>query len=283
MQAEHQKEEISRLLADSDAARLRTLAAEDGLSEAEVVGTALAVYGQARKAPKLYGLGSEPAANGGPAAGVAPDELQARSGDWGEFMVSSGWDAAYATGQAPWDIPRAQPAFVRIAQRGLLKGRVLDAGCGTGEVAMLAAAHGADAVGVDISSQAIALARAKAARRGLNIRFEVASVFKLWNLNQTFDTITDTGMFHIFNDGERARYAASLASVLVPGGLFYLECFSDTVPGDSGPRRVRREEFAEVFKDGWTVVDVVQETLHVAPGATGNTTAPAWLATIRRV
>lgn len=278
MQTEHQKEEISLLLASSDAARLRALAAEDGISEAEVVETALAVYGRAREAPKLYGLGNK-SANGGP---PPPDELQARSGAWGEFMLSSAWDAAYASGQAPWDIPRAQPAFVKLAQRDLLKGRVLEAGCGTGEIAMLAAAHGADTVGVDISAQAIAQARAKAARRGLNVRFEVGSVFKLSDLGQTFDTVADNSMFHLLTDDERELYAASLASVVVPGGLCYLECFSDAVPGD-GPRRVRREDFAEVFKDGWTVVDVVPENLHVAPGATGNTTAPAWLATIRRL
>jgi hypothetical protein len=44
-----------------------------------------------------------------------------------------GWDAVYeASTPAPWDIGRPQPAFVRLADRGLLSGRVLDAGCGTG-------------------------------------------------------------------------------------------------------------------------------------------------------
>jgi SAM-dependent methyltransferase len=274
-------EAISISLASSDRARLRALAAEDECSEADVIGTALAVYEQARNAPKMFGL--EPKA--GAAGGVAADELQSRSGDWGEFMLSSGWDAAYATGRAPWDIPRAQPAFVRVAERGGFKGRVLDAGCGTGEVAMLAAAHGADAVGVDISQQAIGQARAKAARRGLNVRFEVGSVFKLSSLGQTFDTIADTGMFHIFDDGDRARYVTSLASVLAPGGLLYLECFSDVVGGassSSNPRRVGRDEFTQAFTDGWTVVDVIPEFMQLAPGASGNMNAPAWLATIRR-
>ncbi len=52
------------------------------------------------------------------------------------------WDTAYAEGSAPapWDIGRPQPAFARLADRGLLAGRVLDAGCGTGEHTLLAAA-----------------------------------------------------------------------------------------------------------------------------------------------
>ena len=87
---------------------------------------------------------------------------------------SAGWDSAYEGDPAPWDIGRPQPAFVRLAEAGLLSGRLLDAGCGTGEHVLLAAAHGADAMGVDLSGLAIEKARAKAAERGLAARFEAA-------------------------------------------------------------------------------------------------------------
>jgi SAM-dependent methyltransferase len=65
--------------------------------------------------------------------------------------MPSSWDDAYTSSASPpRDIDRPQPAFAALADRGLLTGRVLDAGCGTGEHTLLAAAHGADAVGVDI-------------------------------------------------------------------------------------------------------------------------------------
>src|SRR5580693_3382938 len=55
------------------------------------------------------------------------------------------WDASYtADTPAPWDIGRPQPAFVRLADEGRLTGRLLDAGCGTGENALLAARRCAD-------------------------------------------------------------------------------------------------------------------------------------------
>src|SRR5262249_3078585 len=59
---------------------------------------------------------------------------------------SAEWDWAYRAPQPPWDIGRPQPTFVRLADGGLLSGRLLDAGCGTGEHVLLAAAHGAQAM-----------------------------------------------------------------------------------------------------------------------------------------
>ena len=87
------------------------------------------------------------------------------------------WDASYtADTSAPWDIGRPQPAFARLADEGRLTGRLLDAGCGTGENALLAADRGADVTGIDVAPTAIERARAKAAARGLAARFEVADV-----------------------------------------------------------------------------------------------------------
>src|SRR5258707_1994633 len=193
-----------------------------------------------------------------------------------------GWDEAYARGAAPWDIGRPQAAFVRLADSGLLRGRVLDSGCGTGEHALLAAARGADAVGIDISPLAIERARRKAAERDVAARFEVGDVLSLGQLGMTFDTVIDSGVFHVFDDDSRARYVASLESALRSGGTCYLMCFSDCQPGDSGPPRVRQDELRAAFRDGWTVASIAGETFAVSPGL-GITTAQAWLATIRRL
>ena len=100
---------------------------------------------------------------------------------------SAGWDSAYQDSRPTWDIGRAQSAFTRLADSGLLSGRVLDAGCGTGEHVLLAAAHGAAAMGVDLSAVAIEKARAKAAERGLAARFEVADALHLDRLGELAD------------------------------------------------------------------------------------------------
>ncbi|MGH3252526.1 MAG: class I SAM-dependent methyltransferase [Trebonia sp.] len=192
------------------------------------------------------------------------------------------WEASYqADAPAPWDIGRPQPAFVRLADRGLLTGRLLDPGCGTGENTLLAAGHGADATGIDIAPTAIARARAKASERGLTARFEVADAFDLGRLGLAADTVIDSGVFHGFGDEDRARYVASLAAALRPAGACYLICFSDRQPGTWGPRRVRAAELRAAFSDGWTVESITADTLEINP-LDGTTQVQAWLAVISR-
>lgn len=192
------------------------------------------------------------------------------------------WDAAYVSAAPPpWEIGRPQPAFVRLAEAGLLSGRVLDAGCGTGEHTLLAAAHGADAFGVDVSPTAIQRATRKAGERGVAAGFAVADALALDRLGKTFDTVIDSGLFHVYDDDDRARYVAGLASILRGGGRAYLMCFSDHQPGTQGPRRVRQEEIRASFANGWTVEDIAAAEFELNPGF-GPGTALAWLATIRR-
>jgi cyclopropane fatty-acyl-phospholipid synthase-like methyltransferase len=192
------------------------------------------------------------------------------------------WDASYtADTSAPWDIGRPQPAFVRLADEGHLAGRLLDAGCGTGENALLAASRGADVTGIDVAPTAIARARAKASERGLTARFEVADALDLGRLSLTVDTVIDSGVFHVFGDDDRARYVAGLAAVLRPAGACYLMCFSDRQPGTWGPRRVREDELLAAFRDGWAVESITAGAFEINP-MDGTTQVQAWLAAIRR-
>ena len=192
------------------------------------------------------------------------------------------WDASYTDGASPlWDIGRPQPTFVRLADEGRLTGRLLDAGCGTGENALLAASRGAEVTGFDVAPTAIARARAKASERGLAARFEVADALDLGRLSLTADTVIDSGVFHVFGDADRARYVASLAAVLRPAGTCYLMCFSDRQPGTWGPRRVRPQELRAAFSDGWEVESITADAFEINP-MDGTTQVQAWLAAIRR-
>src|SRR6185436_5825236 len=59
-----------------------------------------------------------------------------------------------------------------MAQQPLRSGaRVLDAACGTGNLAVIAARHGCVVSGIDIATNLLEQARARAAKAGLNIDF----------------------------------------------------------------------------------------------------------------
>jgi SAM-dependent methyltransferase len=190
------------------------------------------------------------------------------------------FDAIYASATPPWDIGRPQRAFERLGEAGDLMGRVLDAGCGTGEHALLAASLGHEAVGVDISPTAIELAETKAAERGLQARFLVFDALRLVELGEQFDTVLDCGLFHTLDDDDRKRYVRSLTGAVRVGGCYHMLCFSDRQPGDWGPRRITREEIRTAFCEWWDVVsiepDIIDTTLD-PPGAL------AWQVAARRL
>jgi len=192
------------------------------------------------------------------------------------------WDDSYVGPPPPWDIGRPQPAFVRLAEAGTLTGALLDAGCGTGEHTILAALHGARAIGVDVSRRAIETARRKAAARGVDTSFRVLDALHLGSLGERFDTIVDSGLFHVFDDSARIHYVTALHVALRPDGHLHLMCFSDRQPGDWGPRRVNEGELRAAFDTGWRIESLTHDRFDVNPGL-GSPTAQAWLADVVRL
>jgi SAM-dependent methyltransferase len=190
------------------------------------------------------------------------------------------WDASYHDGPAPWDIGRPQQAIARLASEGAFAGAVLDAGCGTGENALLIAALGLEVLGVDVAETALAIARQKAADRRIKIEFVAADAFHLERLGRTFQTVLDCGLFHTFDAEERPRYVATLASVTADGGTLYVLCFSDEGP-DTGPHPVSENDLRAAFNAaaGWNIVAVARERIETRFHDSG---APAWLATVKR-
>ncbi|MGH6653706.1 MAG: class I SAM-dependent methyltransferase [Actinocrinis sp.] len=199
-------------------------------------------------------------------------------------MTGVPWDASYQNGPAPWDIGGPQPAIAQLAAVDSFASPVLDAGCGTGENALLLASLGLSVLGVDVAETALAIARGKAAGRGIEIEFATADARRLGLLGRTFATVLDCGLFHTFGGEERRGYVASLASVTEYGGTLYVLCFSDEgLATEIGPHPVGRDELIEAFSraTGWNLATVeparISTRFHAASGG------PAWLATIKRI
>ncbi|WP_314621247.1 class I SAM-dependent methyltransferase [Streptomyces stackebrandtii] len=200
-----------------------------------------------------------------------------------------GYDAHYA-GTPLWDLGRPQRAMRELAEAGAFRGRVLEIGCGTGEVALLAAALGLPTVGIDSAPTAIETARRKAREQGLDVRFQVGDALELGDLGEKFDTVLDCALFHAFNETERVRYADSLATVMQADARLFVLCISDRHHPGSGPRResqggirarrVSQDEIRATFADGWRVDSIEPAVLENTRDVDG---APGWLAAITRI
>jgi ubiquinone/menaquinone biosynthesis C-methylase UbiE len=160
-------------------------------------------------------------------------------------------------------------------------GAVLDAGCGTGEHALLVASLGQSVLGIDVAETAVAIAREKAADRRIEVEFVAADAFQLERLGRRFETMLDCGLFHTFDAEERPRYVASLASVTERDGTLYVLCFSDDGP-ETGPHPIRQDELraASNPSSGWTVAAIKPDRIETRFHDNG---VPAWLATIKRI
>jgi len=190
-----------------------------------------------------------------------------------------GWFNEAYRGTPPWDIGRPQGEIVRLAQSGEIQGTVLDVGCGTGENSLFLAAKGHEVWGIDSAPLAIEKAKLKARERHAKVRFLVHDALDLSDMGRVFDSVIDSGLFHVLSDEERVAYSRGLAKVLKPGGRYFVLCFSDKEPNDGGPRRITQAEIRKTFGEGWTI-NYIRETRF---DSTFNGHVPfAWIASITR-
>lgn len=202
----------------------------------------------------------------------------------------SRFDDFYRSSTPPWVIGEPQPAIVELERSGLIRGKVLDVGCGTGEHTMLLTRLGYDVLGIDFSPQAVEQARRNAEAKGVAARVEVADAMNLGD-EPRYDTIVDSALFHIFDDTDRPKYVASLHNACRPGGIVHMLALSDAGRG-FGPQ-VSDEVIREAFADGWElealdtttyrgiVTEVHAGALDLPVGT--RVDEPAWLARVRRV
>ena len=190
----------------------------------------------------------------------------------------------YAAPRAPWDIGRPQRAFIEAADA--IGGRVIDLGCGTGELAIWLAERGSAVTGVDFLAGPLDLAREKAAHRGVAVNFLRMDARAIGEIPERFDAVTDCGLFHTFDDDGRIAYVAALGKLLEPGARVFVLCFSTAEAGTHGPRRVGEDEIRRAFGTGWVVEAVEPARFEVVPGIPGAEFTPggarAWFATIQR-
>jgi cyclopropane fatty-acyl-phospholipid synthase-like methyltransferase len=185
---------------------------------------------------------------------------------------------------APWDIGRPQSAIAAAADR--VKSPLLDSGCGTGDTALFFAAKKHKVTGIDFLEEPLRRAKQKATERKLAAQFLQKDALTLDQWDHRFNTIIDSGLFHVFDDANRRRYVNGLAHILNPAGHLLLLCFSDAEPPGNGPRRISRDELDEAFSKGWHIESIEPTRFEINPQSADLGFSPggpkAWFSIIRR-
>jgi cyclopropane fatty-acyl-phospholipid synthase-like methyltransferase len=157
------------------------------------------------------------------------------------------FDLRYLLGRPPWDTAVTPPELVELVEGGgLPPGQVLDLGCGTGTNCIYLARHDWEVVGVDFSILAIRRARRKARRARVDCQFSWGDVAELVFLTDPFDLALDIGCLHSLPSEGWERYAAGVARLVLPGGLYLLYAFAPR-PDRPIPRGVAPEEVRSLF------------------------------------
>jgi SAM-dependent methyltransferase len=160
----------------------------------------------------------------------------------------------------PWYSSRPSPWVVRAVRRKEFRprGRVLDAGCGTGTTLLWLGLHGFRASGFDVSPTAIGIAASRARRARVDLDLRVARADRLPFARGRFDAAIDTGCFHSIPLRSRVAYAREMARVVRPNGRFLLTWIPREVQTSLGPpHRPSLTEVTSVFEP-WFVFERVE-------------------------
>ena len=100
------------------------------------------------------------------------------------------------------------------------RGKLLEIGCGIGVDSIQLAKCGFDVTAVDLTENALAVAKEYAAHRGVNINFRLGNAEGLEFPDASFDTVYSFGVLHHTPDIEKS--VAEVRRVLKPGGTAHI-------------------------------------------------------------
>ncbi|MDB5866342.1 MAG: hypothetical protein JWO70_4148, partial [Betaproteobacteria bacterium] len=152
----------------------------------------------------------------------------------------------------------------------LLSGRMLDYGCGMGNLAVAAAAKGCEVTALDASPAAIDDLGHRATRLALRIHARVADL-RDYSISQGYDCIVSVGLLMFFSPPLARLGLQRIRAAVPPGGLAAVNVLIEgtTFMDMFDPPDYclfREEELQEAFS-GWTVEYLKLESF-AAPGNT---------------
>lgn len=167
------------------------------------------------------------------------------------------WEERYVTGNTPWDTGEPEPELIRVLDaHAVPRGRALEVGCGTGTNAVYLARRGFEVTATDISPTALAAARERAAKAGVDVMWVEADLLSEPNLGEGYDLVLDRGVYHVLRLGDASPFLRLLGRALRPGGLYVVLAGNANDAIEEGPPRVHAHELCAELNPLFELVDL---------------------------
>ena len=183
------------------------------------------------------------------------------------------WDAAYRAPLVPWASATCDPDLAAaLAAHAPSRSRVLDVGCGLGQVARHAAAAGHRVVATEVSEIALALAR-RTDDSIVWLRDDICATA----LAGTFDVIVDRAMLHALPPERLAAWSVAIRRLAAERAIVIVKAHRDGVAGiTTGWSAARLAALLPGF-------EVVDETPAELPGLVDAKPIPSLLVILQRL
>ena len=191
------------------------------------------------------------------------------------------WEEKYASGHSqkyPWDMVVTFVYRNRPQHKPPQETHILEVGCGTASNLWFAAREGFKVAGIDASVSAIAEARRRFQKDGLQGQLEVGDFTSLPFNNDTFDLVIDRASLTCCGFSSAKKSVSEIRRVLKTGGRFFFNPYSSNhssfasgYPGDDGLTIgidagtlvgagqicfYDRREIYNLFADGWKILSI---------------------------
>ena len=146
-----------------------------------------------------------------------------------------------------------------LATLPYLKGRVLDFGCGLGNLAMAAAEKGCSVLALDASPAAIRHLRECAATRNMAVE-AIETDLRQYEIDGNFDCVVAIGLLMFFDCPTAFRVLSMLQDRVRPGGIAAINVLIEgttwlDIFGDGDRCLFARDELADRFT-GWEILHI---------------------------
>jgi len=159
-----------------------------------------------------------------------------------------------AEGKTGWDTAEQTQEFISTLEEVIRaeyvpkSGKLLELGCGAGNITLWFAGKGYEVYGVDIAPTAIAWAQEKAKEDSIKANFQVGNVLDLQDYpDDFFDFVLDGHCFHCIIGEDRKLFLASARRILKPGGFFLVATMCGEVRDEEAKRHFDPESRCLIY------------------------------------